>query len=258
MAATLWSAATSNGFSTTLDGSISDTDTTITLTTVTGLVAPGVLVIDRQDSDGNDTPNTREYITFTGISSQDLTGCSRGVAGSSAQAHSSGAIIEETMSITHWNDLVSFLNVSHDASGNILSSAATITTLTVPSKLDVSGASIVGNFPLHPTWVIGGVVSGASVGIGGALPAPQAGRLKWLSVLTSSLVSGASLVLDINVNGTTMFSDQNTRLSIPGGSQYASTASIGAPFILGGQKLTLDIDSDGFDTHTVTVVGRIE
>lgn len=258
MAATLWSASTSNGFSTTLDGSITDTDTTITLTTVTGVVAPGVLVIDRQDSDGNDTPNTREYITFTGISSNDLTGCSRGVAGSSAQAHSSGAIVEETMSITHWNDLVSFLNVSHDANGNILTSSATIADLSVPTKFNVSGASILGNFPLHPTWVIGGIVSGASTGVGGALPAPHSGRLKWLSVLASSTVSGASLVIDINVNGTTMFTDQNTRLVIPGGSLYASTASISDPFILGGQKLTIDIDTDGFDTHTLSIVGRIE
>lgn len=258
MSAKIWQSATSNGFSTTLDGTVSDTDSSITLTTTTGLEAPGVLVIDRQNSDQVDTPNTREYITFTGISTNTLTGCSRGVAGSTGQSHSSGAIVEECMSVTHWRDLREFLSVSHDASGNILASAATIARLTISERLDVSNVSLVGNFPLHPTWVIGGVVSGASVGIGGALAAPNSGRLKWLSILTSSLVSGASLVIDFNKNGTSLFTDQNTRLVIPGGSQYASTASIGDPFILGGQNLTIDIDTGGFFTHTVTVTGRIE
>lgn len=258
MSAKIWQAASSNGFSTTLDGTISDTDNSITLTTTTGLEAPGVLVIDRQNSDQVDTPDNREYITFTGISLNTLTGCSRGIAGSSAQSHSSGAIVEEVMSVTHWRDLREFLSVSHDSAGNILSSAATIARLTISERFDVSGASLVGNFPLHPTWVIGGIVSGASVGIGGALAAPNSGRLKWLSVLTSSTVSGASLVIDFNKNGTTLFTDQNTRLVIPGGSNYASTASIGDPFILSGQKLTIDIDTNGFFTHTVAVTGRIE
>ncbi len=119
MAAKLWSVGTSNAFSTTLNGSITDSDTSIILTAVTGLTAPGVLVIDRINSALTATPNTREYISFTGISSLTLTGVSRGVAGSTAQAHSSGATVEETLSATHWNDLLTFLAVAHDASGNI-------------------------------------------------------------------------------------------------------------------------------------------
>lgn len=257
MAAKLWSAATSNGFSTTIDGSISDTDTTITLTTTTGLQAPGVLVIDRQDSDETDTPNVREYITFTGISSNDLTGCSRGVAGSTAQSHSSGAIIEETMSITHWNDLVEYLGVSHDSGGNILTSTATIASLDVTTKFNVGSASVVGNFPIHPTWVVSGNISGATTGVGQGTPMPQNGAIAWFSARTESVVSGASLVIDINKNGTTIFTDQNTRLCIPGGSRYASTASIAEVAILAGETLSFDIDSDGFESAGLTIVGRI-
>lgn len=119
MAAKLWALGTANAFSTTLNGSITDSDSSITLTTVSGLVAPGVLVIDRLDSSNVSTPNTREYISFTGISTSTLTGVSRGLGSSTAQSHSSGAKVEECFSISHWNDLVSFLEVAHDADGNI-------------------------------------------------------------------------------------------------------------------------------------------
>src|ERR1035437_2634941 len=98
MTVQLWKTSTSNAFSTSLNGSISAADTSIILTTVTGLSAPGVLFIDRQNSSQVNTPTFREYISFTGISVNTLTGCSRGLAGSAAQAHTSGAIVEENFS----------------------------------------------------------------------------------------------------------------------------------------------------------------
>jgi hypothetical protein len=63
-----------------LNGSITDSDTTITLLSVAGFnVAGGTVLIDN------------ELITYTGISSNDLTGCTRGVSGTSAAAHTNGA-----------------------------------------------------------------------------------------------------------------------------------------------------------------------
>lgn len=146
MAVKLWDVGTSNAFQTTLNGNITDSDSSITLTTATGLVAPGVLVIDRTNG-VTSTPTQREYITFTGISTNTLTGVTRGVAGSTAQAHNSGAIVEEIMSVTHWGDLKDFLEVSHDASGNIVTSTATISILRNWTHFNVSGASITGVYP---------------------------------------------------------------------------------------------------------------
>jgi hypothetical protein len=61
---------------TALNGAITATDTTITLTTVLGLEAgSGSLKIEN------------EIITYTGISSNDLTGVTRGTNGTAAQAH---------------------------------------------------------------------------------------------------------------------------------------------------------------------------
>jgi len=108
----LWKAATTNAFSTTLDGSITLSDQTITLTSVVGLEAPGILVIDRQDGNELNTPGLREYISFEGISGNDLTDVTRGVGNSTAQSHSSGALVEEALSVTHWNDAVTYNTAS--------------------------------------------------------------------------------------------------------------------------------------------------
>ena len=121
MAAKLWSVASANGFSTTLNGAITISDDTIALTKVISLpTGGGILVIDRVNASGTSTPSTREYISYTAISGNSITGCSRGIAGSTPQAHSSGAIVEEVWSVTHVLDLISFLNVAHDSNGNNL------------------------------------------------------------------------------------------------------------------------------------------
>lgn len=142
MAQTLWDAPSANAYQTTLNGTISDSQTTITLASITNLTAPGVLVIDRQDGSGNDTPALREYITFTGISGNDITGVTRGVAGSTAQDHTSGALVEAIVSITHWRDLVAFLQAEHDATGKHVISTATINYAEIKNLAVTSEASI--------------------------------------------------------------------------------------------------------------------
>ena len=132
MSATLWSVSSANGYNSTINGSITNTDVTIVLTTATNLPAGGgILVIDRVNSSGTSTPTVREYISYTGISTNTVTGVTRGVGGSTAQSHSSGAIIEEVLSVTHWLDLLAFLAVAHDTSGNIDTIGAS-TSLTTP------------------------------------------------------------------------------------------------------------------------------
>lgn len=261
MAAKLWNVSTSNAFSTTLNGTVNQGDNTITLTSVTGLQAPGTLCIDRVDSNGTSTPTIREYITYTGISTNTLTGVTRGLGGSSDQSHTSGAVVEENFSITHWGDMREFLLVSHDAAGKIITSTATITTaqitdLIVTNSINANGASIIGQFPIHPVWVIGGTVSLPTTAVGKPLPMPQAGTLSFFSATLRTPASGASLIIDINKNGTSIFTDQNTRLLIVGASTFVSTASIGTKTFVAGDIFSVDIDTSGGSASDLTILGR--
>lgn len=115
--ATLEKAPTSNFWSTSLNGAINDSVTTITLNSTTGLQAPGRLVINRQDSTGKNTPSAREVISFTGISGSDLTGVTRGADNSTARSHADGSLVESAMVVGNWDALYKVVNQEHSTSG---------------------------------------------------------------------------------------------------------------------------------------------
>ena len=69
--------------STTLNGSHSDSVTTLTLTSTTGFDATGLVYIGG------------EQITYTGITGNDITGCTRGANSTTAAAHDSGVIVTQ-------------------------------------------------------------------------------------------------------------------------------------------------------------------
>jgi hypothetical protein len=151
MSANLYKTAAANAFNTTLNGNISAGDTTITLTSTTNLQFPGVLTFDRQDVNGNDTPTLREYVSFTGISGNQITGVTRGLGGSTAQSHLSNAKVEETFSVDHWNDLRTALL-------NLLTTAGALDTTKV---VDLTSAQALSNKTLtSPT--LSGTVAGAA------------------------------------------------------------------------------------------------
>src|SRR3990167_3993110 len=124
MAITLHKAPTSNFLSTSLNGAIDDSVTTITLNSASGLQSPGFVVIDRQDSNGTNTPNAREVIKYTGISGSDLTGVTRAADGSVARSHSDGALVESTMTVGVWNSLVTVVDNAMDDNGYLRSIAS--------------------------------------------------------------------------------------------------------------------------------------
>ena len=253
--ARLLKTSTSNAFSTTLNGSINDSDTSVVLTTATGLQAPGVICVDRQNSSGVDTASTREYISFTGISTNTLTGCTRGLGGSVAQSHNSGALVEENFSISHWLDLIEYLAVSHDSAGKLVTSTATISTARFLTHLNASGASVSGDFPLNPVWSFNAAGSTPTIALGKTLNMPQAGGFKWFSVTLSQPASGATMILDINNNGTSVF-DAVNRPMVPLGGTYVSTASIATTFFSQGNKITIDVDQIGAFSLDTIIQGR--
>jgi hypothetical protein len=90
-----WGAGTWGGVavgtaSTTLNGTITSGATSIILTDASTFSAAGTIVIDS------------ESITYSGKSTNTLTGCTRGANGSHAAAHTSGAAVLQSTSFTGW------------------------------------------------------------------------------------------------------------------------------------------------------------
>lgn len=54
----------------------------------------GIMIIDRVDANGTETPTKVEVISFTGTSGSTVTTLERGLAGTTAQDHAVGAIVE--------------------------------------------------------------------------------------------------------------------------------------------------------------------
>lgn len=94
--ATGWGAGTWGGYAlgsvtTTLNGTINSSATSIVLTSASGFTASGTIVIDA------------ESITYSGVSTNTLTGCVRGANGTTAAAHTSGATVTQvTSSFSGW------------------------------------------------------------------------------------------------------------------------------------------------------------
>ncbi len=86
-----WGGTTSGSVTTTLNGSINSSATSITLTSAASFTSSGTIVIDT------------ESITYSGKSTNTLTGCVRGANGTTAAAHTSGATVTQVASTwTGW------------------------------------------------------------------------------------------------------------------------------------------------------------
>lgn len=275
MTAFLWEASTVNAFQTTLNGSISSSDVTIILNSVTGLVAPGALVIDRQDGNGNDTASKREYVTFTGISGNSLTGVTRAIAGSTAQSHSSGALVEATATVIHWGDAVDFLQVEHDAGGKHVISTATIaytetkrlavtsiasiaqanigalfatnsilSAVTITTLINASGASLVGfstggsgTGGFNALFQTPGALA-SYANVGGLIPVPVAFTSQFISAFVQTPASIASVSATILKN--------NAIIGVVGilaGATFGSSASLSNTVLTAGDELRMNINS---------------
>ena len=122
--ANLYNVPLKNGVQLTLQNALlSGETTTITFTTsvTTSLQATstmkGILVVDRVDTSGNETPTKVEYIAFTGVSGSTVTGLTRGLAGSTTQDHAAGAIVELVPDITWAQAINDVLTTQHNSDG---------------------------------------------------------------------------------------------------------------------------------------------
>jgi len=105
-----------SGATSTLNGNISNSATTVTVASGTNFTSSGKIKIDG------------EIITYTGKSTNDLTGCTRGTQSTTAASHTSGATVKQVV------NAVSGLNHLEGQVVNILADGATHPEKTVSSN----------------------------------------------------------------------------------------------------------------------------
>lgn len=101
---------------------------------------PLVLVIDRINTSGASTPSAKEYVSVTGASGgagTTFTTITRGVGGTTAVAHSTGAIVEVVIDATTMKSITDGILVQHNADGT--HKADTVTTLKATSAQITAG-----------------------------------------------------------------------------------------------------------------------
>lgn len=111
-----------------------------TLNNTTGLAnLPGVMIVDRINTNNVETPSAREVIAYTGTSGATVTTLSRGLAGTTDQDHAVGAIVEFTPDII-WADSI------YDALANLVNTttlAVDTAKVVTPTGADFNGNEII-------------------------------------------------------------------------------------------------------------------
>jgi hypothetical protein len=254
-------------FTAKLDGRLASTDLSIVTTDAEGLQAPGLVMVERLDISGFVSGNV-EICAFTGITGNTLTGVTRGLAGTTAVDHNSGVIVESYLSVGNWNDMIDLLLTEHETLTGVELWATHVKNLTVTGSSGSTGlrgdvvfgfagnatGSAIGNvsgYPavlinigpyaggLPPMSIAGGLASGTN--LTPLLIVEEPYSLRSVSAVLRYPASGASLVLDINKNFTSIF-NTGYQLTIPAGGTYASTASIANNVLLPGNLMSLDVD----------------
>ena len=85
-----WGGTVDSATTTTVNEALDATETTITLTSATAFPTAGTIQVDS------------ELITYTGKSSNDLTGCTRGALGTTAATHDNGATATDASDFNGW------------------------------------------------------------------------------------------------------------------------------------------------------------
>lgn len=128
-------------FSTNLASGIDDNDTTATLNSVSGLATDTAvqLTFDRVDTQGESLGSLVERVLGVVSGGNTVIDMLRGLDGTSAQPHDTGAVVESIWDADTWNDMIDWALTQHNQDGT--HSAITGTTLSLSSTLAVTGVA---------------------------------------------------------------------------------------------------------------------
>ena len=135
-------------------------DSSVVLELQASSTMKGLLVIDRVDVNGTLTPTKTEYIAYTGVSGSTVTGLTRGVAGTSAQGHAIGAIVEFVPDVTWAQAINDVFTTQHNDDGT----HKTLSSISLASVTINYGTGILSNVSLNNPTITSGLMFGASLG----------------------------------------------------------------------------------------------
>lgn len=122
--ANLYSVPLKNSVQKTLAGTLTQAevgtitlDSSVVLELQASSTMKGLLVIDRVDVNGTLTPTKTEYIAYTGVTGSTVTGLTRAVAGTTAQGHAIGAIVEFVPDVTWAQAINDVFTTQHNDDG---------------------------------------------------------------------------------------------------------------------------------------------
>lgn len=152
----------------------------ITFTDVDGIQnLPGVLVINRVDSNGTATPSKREYISYSSVSGTTVIIETRNVDGSgSVVTHAVGSVVEFISDAVWAQRMIDQFKVEHNVDGT--HAAVTATTVTTTGDATIGGAA-----------AVTGAITGASATTTGDVD--SAGAVKADTVSEHTLDAGVTV-----------------------------------------------------------------
>jgi hypothetical protein len=150
--ANLYSVPLKNSVHHTLAGTLTQAEVgTITLDSSVALelqassTMKGLLVVDRVDVNGTLTPAKTEYIAYTGVSGSTVTGLTRAVAGTTAQGHAIGAIVEFVPDVTWAQAINDVFTTQHNDNGTHKTlSSISLVSVTLNNPV-INGVNLSGN-----------------------------------------------------------------------------------------------------------------
>jgi len=226
------------GATTTLNGAINDSVTTITLTDASSFSTSGSIRIED------------EIITYSGKSSNDLTGCTRGASGTTAASHADSIAVRQS-TVTRYNT-TDFTENTFE----VLTVATNSFTITMPITETGTGMSSAGGASISPYEEIGPTIQTYGYGWGTS----TWGTVGWGNQTTSSQVVldpgswsldnfGQQLIATIK-DGKTFTWDAGAANPL----QTRATLMTGAPT---SSRLTIVSDRDRHVVHfgTETTIG---
>lgn len=230
--ANLYSVPLENGVQLTLQNALLTGQTsTITFTgTVTSKLQasvsmPGILVIDRVDANGVETPTKTEYISFTGVTGSTVTGLVRALSNTTDQDHAAGAIVELVPDVVWAEALNDVFTTQHNSDGthktlSLISLASVTINNSVLNNVNLSGNSLA-SVNIYNSILDSNIISKSS------LVSMTTVNMANIPVHTKTITSPASAIFDLSTSNIFSYN-----LSVATTTLLVTNPTAGQPFIL--------------------------